>query len=66
MEDKKTDIPGFYKSSEGALINKDNESLAAYKKRKQRDRQVETMQEELHTLKNDIAEIKALLEKALK
>lgn len=66
MADKKTDIPGFYKSSDGALINKDNEALAAYKKRKQKDKEVDKMREDITSLKSDMEEIKKLLQKALK
>lgn len=66
MADKKTDIPGFYKSSDGALINKDNEALAAYKKRKQKDKEVDEMREDITSLKSDMEEIKKLLQKALK
>ena len=29
----KTEAPGFYKSHDGVLINKDNDSLDAYKKK---------------------------------
>lgn len=62
----KTDIPGIYRSPEGFLINKDNNSLAAYKTRKARDRELLEMKEEVTSLKNDITEIKEMLKKVLK
>ena len=65
MADRKTDIPGFYKSSDGALINKDNDALAAYKARKNRDRDFDRLKEDVTSLKTDIEEIKNLLKKAL-
>lgn len=60
--DSKTDRHGFYKTANGALINKDNTALAAYKKRKNRERAIDTMQEQIDTIKGDLAEIKALLQ----
>lgn len=62
----KTEVPGFYKSHDGVLINKDNEALAAYKKKKIRDQQIEGVIQEMHTLKNDISEIKELLKGLIK
>ncbi len=58
---KKTAIPGIYKVTEGVLINKDNEALRAYKARKNKDRQIEHVQEEVITLKSELTEIKSLL-----
>jgi peptidoglycan hydrolase CwlO-like protein len=58
---QKTAIPGIYKVSEGILINKDNDALKAYKARKNKDRQIEQVQEELYEVKKDINEIKSLL-----
>lgn len=66
MTDRKTDIPGIYRSSEGFLINKDNAGLAAYKAKKQRDKELIQMKEEVSMLKNDINEIKEMLKKVLK
>lgn len=62
---EKTEIPGLYRADKGVLINKDNEALAAYKKRKRKERQVDEMQADIDTLKSDIQEIKELLKKAL-
>ena len=65
MIEEKTEIPGLIRASKGVLINKDNEALAAYKKRKRKERQVDEMQADIDTLKSDIQEIKELLKKAL-
>lgn len=65
-KDYKTDVPGVYKTSEGFLINKDNASLAAYKAKKMRDRELDKMKEEVSSLKDDITEIKEMLKKVLK
>jgi hypothetical protein len=51
--DKKTEIPGIYKRSEGVLINKDNDALKAYK--------LDELQTEVSTLKENMQEIKSLL-----
>lgn len=65
MIEEKTEIPGLVRASKGVLINKDNEALVAYKKRKRKERQVDEMQADIDTLKSDIQEIKELLKKAL-
>ena len=65
-KDAKTDVPGIYKSPEGFLINKDNTALAAYKAKKQRDRELEKMKEEVSSLKDDMQELKEMLKKVLK
>ena len=57
---QKTEVQGIYKVTDGILINKDNTALAAYKKRKQKDKQ---MQETIISLQSDMKDIKALLER---
>ena len=63
--ERKTEISGIYKVSDGILINKDNDSLHAYKMRKLKDKQkeerAETLEQELSRLRHDMEEIKALL-----
>ena len=58
---EKTDIPGIYKSSEGVLINRDNEALKAYKERKKKEKRVELLEQTVTNIKNDLEEIKTLL-----
>jgi len=67
---KKTEIPGIYKVSEGVLVNKDNEALQKYKKRRdamrRTDRQINILEEKvskIDKLENDLEEIKSLLKK---
>lgn len=62
----KTDIPGLYKTSEGYLINKDNEALKAYKVRKQKDAKVNELEQKIDSLSGDIAEIKNILKGLIK
>ena len=59
--DRKTDRPGIYRTAEGFLINKDNDALAAYKKRKRKEQAVDRIQEQINELRSDINEIKDLL-----
>ena len=59
--DRKTDRPGIYRTAEGFLINKDNDALAAYKKRKRKEQAIDKFQEQIDELKSDINEIKDLL-----
>lgn len=63
---QQTNIPGVYKESEGVLINKDNDALAAYKLRKQRDLEFVQLKKDVVELKNDIQEIKDLLKGLVK
>ena len=58
---EKTDIPGIYKSSEGVLINRDNEALKAYKERKKKEKRFELLEQTVTNIKNDLEEIKTLL-----
>jgi hypothetical protein len=60
---RKTDVPGIYKEKDGVLINKDNTALNNYKKRKAKDLKINIMEEDMKELKNDILEIKELLQK---
>ena len=62
----KTEVPGIYKERDGVLINKDDEGLKAYKQRKLQSQKLKTFEEELYTLKGDIAEIKTLLKALVK
>lgn len=66
---QKTEIPGIYKESEGILINKDNEALLKYKKKRdlfwQKDERINSMENKINNLSNDIEEIKEMLKKAL-
>jgi hypothetical protein len=59
--DKKTEVEGFYKAPNGALINKDNEALRAYKIKKQREGKLDMLESEISGLKSDMQEIKELL-----
>jgi hypothetical protein len=67
---KKTEIPGIYKVSEGVLVNKDNEALQKYRKRRDNarrtEKQINTLEEKvskIDKLENDLEEIKSLLKK---
>lgn len=59
--DRKTEKPGIYRSPEGFLINKDNDALAAYKKRKRKEQAIDGIQEQINELRSDMNEIKDLL-----
>jgi hypothetical protein len=67
---KKTEIPGIYKVSEGVLVNKDNEALQKYRKRRDNarrtEKQINTLEEKvskIDKLETDLEEIKSLLKK---
>lgn len=61
MSSGKTDVPGIYKVREGILINTDNQALAAYKNKKNREKRIDQMYEDINDLKSDLQEIKDLL-----
>lgn len=57
----KTEVPGLYKEGEGILINKDNDALVAYKKRKEQNYKMKSLEQEVLNIKSDLQEIKNLL-----
>jgi seryl-tRNA(Sec) selenium transferase len=61
MKEQKTDVPGVYRSSDGFLINKDNAALEAYRKKRNREKELDTLTDDVKTLKEDMQEIKELL-----
>lgn len=63
----KTDVPGLYKNlTTGALINKDNKGLEAYRKRKLKESKFQMLENDITELKNDMQEIKSLLRGLIK
>lgn len=59
---RKTEVAGLYKdTNSGAVINKDNSSLKAYKLKKHRERKIKEITSDVDNMKNDITEIKQLL-----
>jgi len=59
--EQKTEIAGIYKVGEGVLINKDDNALQAYKKRKLKAQQIDNVTNDIIDLKRDMEEIKMLL-----
>ena len=66
---QKTEVSGIYKVREGVLINKDNEALQAYKRKKLRENninEIEIIKDNIQSLKSDLEEIKNLLRSLVK
>ena len=66
---QKTEVSGIYKVCDGVLINKDNEALQAYKRKKARElniNEISNIKEDVTSLKSDIEEIKNLLRALVK
>jgi len=59
--EQKTEVQGIYKVTDGILINKDTDALKLYKNKKQRERRIDEIQNDVASLKDDIQEIKQLL-----
>ena len=72
MEQKmqKTEVQGIYKVSEGVLINRDNDALMKYKKRrdiiKTKDEKIKNLEQKIDDLSFQMENIKTLLEKMVK
>lgn len=66
MKERPTDVPGIFKTSEGVLINKDNDALKAYKIRKIKENKLNIIGSDMDQLKIDMLEIKELLKGLLK
>lgn len=62
----KTEVSGFYKLKEGIVVNRDNEGLVAYKKKKNNTHKLKNFEKDLATVKSDIEEIKNLLKGLIK
>jgi hypothetical protein len=58
----KTEIEGIFRdSSSKALLNKDSDSLLAYKRMKKKNAEIDNVKEDVDMLKKDVSEMKALL-----
>jgi hypothetical protein len=60
--EQKTEKEGLYRDlSTGALLNKDNAALLAYKMRRQKEKEYESFKEKIKRIDDDISEIKNVL-----
>ncbi len=58
----KTEVQGIFRDSTNkALLNKDDNSLVAYKRMKKKNADIDNVKEDVETLKKDVSDIKALL-----
>ena len=66
MTQIKTEIEGIVRdTTNNALLNRDNSSLLAYKKVKQKNAELEEMKNRVNTIDNELADIKLLIHKIL-
>lgn len=61
-----TEKKGFVKTQEGFLLNTDKGALQEYKAKKLKEMKLNKVETEISDLKNDMAEIKALLKGLVK
>jgi hypothetical protein len=59
--DKPTTVNGIFRTDSGALINKNNDALLSYKRKKEQSRKMETLEKKVDEMTNDMNEIKAML-----
>ena len=66
MTQIKTEVEGIVRdTTNGALLNRDNSALSAYKKIKKKNAEMEQMKVKVSNLDKDVSEIKTLLSKLL-
>lgn len=60
--EQKTEKEGLYRDlTTGALLNKDNAALLAYKIKRQKEKEFENFKEKIKRIDDDISEIKSVL-----
>jgi hypothetical protein len=57
-----TEVFGIFRDDNGALINKNNDALLSYKKKKEGSLRVEKLENVVNNLSKDVNEIKNMLE----
>lgn len=63
---EKTDQNGFYRDlNSGAIVNSDNNSLMAYKLKKQKANEFNELKSRQDSLEKDVSEIKSILTQIL-
>jgi len=66
MTQIKTEVEGIVRdTTNGALLNKNNDALVAYKRIKQKNAELEDMKRQVNTLNSEVADVKLLLHKIL-
>ena len=66
MTELKPEVEGIVRdTTNGALLNKDNTSLEAYKRVKKKNYEIEEMKVKVNNLTNEISDIKTMLGKVL-
>jgi len=63
---RKTEVEGFYKTTEGFLVNKDNEGLQQYKLNKRKEMRINIMEDKLKSIESNLDEIKEILKGLVK
>lgn len=56
----RTEIAGIFKEN-GALLNKDNDGLQAYKARKRQAKKIGEIEQDLHEVKESLHELKGMI-----
>lgn len=66
MPELKTEIEGIVRdTNNGALLNRDNASLQAYKKLKKKNFELQETQQKVNSLEKEVSEIKAMIREVL-
>jgi hypothetical protein len=59
--DKETTVQGLFRTDTGALINKNNEALVSYKRKKEQSKKMQELEKKVDTINDDINDIKKMI-----
>lgn len=59
--DKETTVEGLFRTDNGAIINKNNDALLSYKKKKEQSKKMQELEQKVDMINNDINDIKNLI-----
>lgn len=59
--DKETTVQGLFRTETGALINKNNDALVVYKKKKEQSKRMQELEQKVDIINEDINDIKKMV-----
>lgn len=59
--EKETVVKGIFRTDTGALINKNNDALVSYKRKKEQSRKMQELEQKVDTINEDINDIKKMI-----
>lgn len=59
--DKETTVQGLFRTDSGALINKNNDALQSYKKKKEQSKKMQELEQKVDIISDDINDLKKMI-----